>query len=529
MDRPSLTAYCKKFAALIAGLIIGQHATADFSFQSYRNRNSPNFTFLDSAREEASVTDNPLLNSATYQYFHHPLAYDQQEDGSGSLVPGVHSFNIAGEYSASLRTSVGLELPAHQLNFGSQGDSFALGDLRAFSKIRLSPGFALIPSVYVPTGNRSVLLSNPNGGAGLTLAAERKLGRVIANINAGADYFPGASYAGVDYALQPFGGAGISYPFSDRWSLQLEGVGRMMDRTLMGDVYLGGRVKAGQDRSFTFGGSLASAEGDPMYRLMLGWMWSPGRTKVVHMRTKVETVQKIKTVLDCGPKPFTKQIRGRALSEREKQAFLSRKSLPYAVQLLSPGVKTEAGAGDLSVVRDGEVLFAFDLVGLPAQDSVIAVKDLDLLITVNKLWRPGGEKTDMICLIEEKICSGDLNQKNLGSKINSEFFKGKEPPNDYFVRQILQTAPPQGKSVTKARLKLPLEKLIENSTFTNTLALIYPVKTLYFAVASDVYVQRDVRLSVNMNVQVCTEDKPKPTTEIIEQKSKVLEEVPVNE
>ncbi|MGE3683905.1 MAG: hypothetical protein AB7G93_19470 [Bdellovibrionales bacterium] len=534
-------------------LFISPRAQGGFSFQTFRNWNSPDFVFLDSARDRVAAEASPILNSGIYHYWSNPVAFDQQEDGSGSLVKGIHSIHIAGEYSAWKSASLGLEIPIYQLNYHKRGEIFALGDLRAFSHMELSgnlfnAGIKLVatPSLYAPTGNPSYHLSNPNGGAGIGLGAEKRLGSFLVVANAGIDHFPGASFGNVNYHSQIFGGLGIRRAISSKWTVQFETFGRLIHDLRTGDIYAGGRYQMSSERDLFFGASLASTDfdGSPIYRILFGLLWTPSTTKVITRRvhTKVETVQKIQTIYDCGPKVYSGRFRGRELSVDEKRDFKTRKPLPYSstashrLSTLRLGGKNAITTAGVPYIKNAQVLFAVDLPDLPTRASIISIRALELVIDVNKWWNPAKEKADMICLVEEKICSGDIiDQQKYAESVNFKFFAGKEPPNDFFARQISAATKTEsgGVSLSRVKLALPLERLIENSTYPDKLNLIYPeqdsrttadYKTLYFAVANDIYVYKDVVLNVELNVQVCSESRPKPTTETFEEESKVFEE-----
>src|SRR5262249_9595411 len=96
-----------------------------------------------------------------------------------------------------------------------------------------------------------------------------------------------------------------------------------------------------------------------------------------------------------------------------------------------------------------------------------------------------------------------------------KFFLGKEPPNDNFMRQIFKSTPQEG--VTRMSLRLPLQKLTENSTVTDMLGLLYSEPTLYFAVAHDAYVSKTVHLDVELSVESCTDTDHAPSIERHEQ------------
>jgi hypothetical protein len=192
----------------------------------------------------------------------------------------------------------------------------------------------------------------------------------------------------------------------------------------------------------------------------------------------------------------------------------------HPINMLNPG--QSSGRGGMSFVKDGQVLFAFDIVDLPIRAAVIAMKAFDLNLEVTKLWADG-QKTDMVCILNQKVCSGDLySQREMQGNISFAFFAGKEPPNDYFSRQIPPAAADGLKMVMRtsnAKMRLAVKKLLENSITPDPLKLLYPEgedadrRTLYFAVAHDVYVKKNPRLAVEFSVEHCVDKDPTNSVE----------------
>lgn len=508
-------------------ILFGHFALAEFNFQTFQNRNSPDFVFLDSTIEKTDDYQNTFLSSLTYQYHKNPINFDKGEDGRGSLVSHIQNLNLVTEYIGWKRFSLGLEAAVHQLSYYGQGDQFSLGDTRLYSKIHLFGErisalgkWYFVPSVYFPTGDSKLLLSNSHGGAGGNIVLEKNIGPLLAVANLGADYFPEASHQNLDYQMQSYAGLGARLQFSEKWGGSTEWMGRQIRDMLTGDFYGGVQYYFSEDGKLRMGASMGSTEtavSDPEYRILLGLSWATGGTKVVHTETK--TIQKIKTINDCRPKLYQKKFSARALTEKEKMDFIQGRKLPFIFQpdlelsLINPGQSTESKKN--SWARKALVLFAIDLNGLPEQVDVVAVKKLNLQLDINKFWVSKDEQNDMICFINEKICSGNLSNQTPGNSINDDFFKGKEPPNDFFTRKISDLTygqtPSPGK-ISSGQLTLPLARLIENSTLPAPLSLLYS-RTLYFSVSQDVFLQKKIKLDVELSANSCTETQPEATVE----------------
>lgn len=523
--------------AVLLGMLFNTPSFAEFNFQTYRNNNSPHFMFLNSIRGGSTTEQSPFFGSVVYHYFRDPIAFDKKEDGKGTLVPGIHSINFAGEYSPWARLSFGLEMPLHQLQYYDRGDTFAFGDLRGFSKITVAENFlnqglriGATPSIYLPTGNDEVHLSNSKGGTGLNLSAEKQWGPLIALVNAGVDYFPDATFENIDYRRQIYGGMGLKYQASRRWSLQMEGIGRRVHNLRVGDLYFGGQYQISDEGSASLGASVADhlTTKSDSYRLMLGLKWAPAENKVItrNIRTKIETIQKIETIRDCGPKLFSRSYAARKLSAEELSNFKQKDLLPYDLRTMSLGQKTSM-RGKVPVVRSAQTVFAIDVPDLPLQPTVISFKRLTVQFFGSKDL-PVKDAPGLFCFLEQKICSGDfLDHRIYTQSANPKFFEGKEPPNDFFMRQISDS------QTRELALTMPIEKLLENSTFPDKAQLIYPksdaassskYKTLYFSTASDIYVSPLTHLIVEMSVQSCTEREPEPRVETHKEEEKTIEE-----
>jgi hypothetical protein len=217
--------------------------------------------------------------------------------------------------------------------------------------------------------------------------------------------------------------------------------------------------------------------------------------------------RKIHTFRDCNPKSYTLRFPAREISEKEKRKLI----LPYletnffkTVQLGYPTGKTKSG---ISYLEDSQMIFAIDLSPLPVKQDLISIDSFTLKMTTHRLVNTGDPRSGMLCLIKEKICSGDFAiEKSKRANINSAFFNGKEPPNDYFIRSMQGPESPEG--IVTANLNLPLNKLIENSTTPDQLDILYSIlgektETLYFAVARNIYILKNVHLEASVTISSC--------------------------
>ncbi len=211
--------------------------------------------------------------------------------------------------------------------------------------------------------------------------------------------------------------------------------------------------------------------------------------------------------------------------------------LPYPTSA-DPTIDIGHGNGSESgvpYVAKGQVLFAFDLAGLPARSQVSYVHGhLNMDIT-----QYGGDNVtydEVLCFLDAKVCSGEVN-----SCRNETFFKSNEIINDFFSTQVLSPvtghvmvdqdlgnfsgSPVQNNSLTakcsttpdlySANVSLGLKSLLQTSGI-DPLDIIYNapvsngVPSLHVVVANNTEISCGATLVLELQVTSCTTMTPPP-------------------
>jgi hypothetical protein len=252
----------------------------------------------------------------------------------------------------------------------------------------------------------------------------------------------------------------------------------------------------------------------------------------------------------CGIREFTLQFPVRPFTDAEK--ILYAKELPYRstsgnpvadhsnhkIPTLQVGEMSALASGNIPYVANSQVEMAIDL-ALPISDAVVQIQDLSLKMYVSKLSQERYIDTEMLCLLDEKICSGDVfAASNWQKNINPEFFTdGSRTANDYFVKQytsrVVGTHPIYKREVSACGepenvivkrepiyangMTLPLSELVAGSGSTAQQVLygqtpariasdsstgLYE-RTLHIVVADDTYVREDAQLVVTLTADTC--------------------------
>ena len=83
---------------------------------------------------------------------------------------------------------------------------------------------------------------------------------------------------------------------------------------------------------------------------------------------------------------------------------------------------TALAPGNLPYVANSQVEMAVD-VALPVPESVLQIQDLSLKMYVSKLSQEKYIDTELLCFLDEKICSGEVFEaSNWQKNINPDFF-----------------------------------------------------------------------------------------------------------
>jgi hypothetical protein len=472
--------------------------------------------------------------------------------GSSPIVERINSFEflLAVPLSSSFLLSSDLSLSSVEIP--DQGSKVSLGDFRVSGKYRperwQNPWveIALMPEIYFPTGQEEAFTSNGSFGAGLLLVLQKNFPRMNIAANIGYRSFSQAQYRDINQKNQIPASVGAFLPISQKFAVNVEGsLNSYLNQgggQSTGDFYAGLRCQFSKNNILSAGVGMASVSSSdtPSYRYLVGltilpFIDTPPATITLSQESirEIQKMQIIETGTRCEIKTKTIEAFARPLKKSESATLI----LPYLstarhpIQDLRLGQMTGVGEGGLPYVKDGQVLFAFDLHHLPIRNSVVQLNTADLKIKVSKISSIGTKKqttgSEILCFLEPHICSGELIEESSWlANINPLFFHGKETPNDFFARQYLdkEVAKIGGDSLYAAELTLPLKKLLENSRISDPMELLYEkslptqkvkLKTIYFSVGNQTYIASDAKLIINLSIDTCANQTPERQTKVI--------------
>jgi len=457
------------------------------------------------------------------------MGYDASTGGTTAVVQRTSSLQLGGSWLASPQLQIGTDFGLNVVQMANGPSYFGVGDLHFMAKQSLLQkendwGLSLSPDLYIPIPNSHPFMSNETTGFGGRLFFEKNIRSIGLAVNAGYLQFPGATYSTTDYSTQYPLGIGLRIPVNTKVALNFEGMTAVLPNSSLndgpGDFYVGTRIAVFKGGILSVGGSYGTipTDGGASVRILVGLAVLP-RTKDPTKVMLRETTKQTNTLQACNPKPILIQLPGRSLLTREKQKlnvlpfFVSDNGPFKTIGLNQPSGTTKDGT---RYADNSQMIFAIDLSTLPQRSDVVSLENILLKMKVHKLVHHKDSRSGMLCLINEKVCSGDLpNSKIAREKINPLFFNGKEPPNDFFMQSIRGL---EKDGIVTANLALPLQKLLENSVAPDSMDVIYdqsgdPKKVLYFAAAPDIYVLNDVQLEVQLTVETCTTSNSETVTE----------------
>jgi len=251
---------------------------------------------------------------------------------------------------------------------------------------------------------------------------------------------------------------------------------------------------------------------------------------------------------DCGVRAFTLQFPARPFTDAEK--ILYSKELPYrsttgypVAEHLNHKIPT-IQLGEMTGMNDGipfvansQIEMAID-VAIPGADAVVQIQDLTLRMYVSKLSQEKYIDTEMLCFLDEKLCSGEVFQaSNWQKNINPSFFTNGKPANENFVRAYTERAVgsvPVYRNVKTADgtikrelvkrdpvfasgISLPISDVVAGTGITASQLLygqagakiasdsssgLYE-RTLHIVVADDTYVREDAEVVVTLTADTC--------------------------
>jgi hypothetical protein len=512
LARQASMEFCSEVVFLVL-FLLSANAQAEFSFYTSR----PSKTFSYHLVESYEKQKDQFL-TFNYQWLNAPvLSFTQINPAQSVLVDDVSLFELGYAKNLNADWRFGFDLGYFSMKFNNVKSQGGLNDLRLTAKYQ--PGekrdmnFAVLYELYAPTGNSNLLLSSHGAGAGGLGVFSYTHGANEWSINLGLRYMLQAEYQGIDRTLQVPVLFGLKHEFDDNLNLNLETYANYYPNSSYknsdGETLLA-IFRRFSSMQFGLGGGFGSTDSEPeaQYRVFASLKVELEKEKPVQVKTvEIRTIEKVK---DCSNYPLSLSYSARPLSKQEMKDL---KELPYSLpegsaKLLNYGEMSASEKGENPEVRNSLVVAAIDIYDLPPREWIQKVKSAVIGFSASVLK---DSRREVFCFIGKNVCSGELNRGGEKGAINEKFFRGRDTPNDYYMRQLLKKARTQKLAHFRADMSLNVESLLENSMTESALELIYDrdlvredgSRTLYVVMAGNTYIKPDLKINLNITVNNC--------------------------
>lgn len=244
---------------------------------------------MDISAKSGMAKKGQLFMSAQYNFLNKPLVEmnDNRTEQVGTVINNLNTLDLGVGIAATDFLQLGVVLPLNIIQHNSQGNVFAAGDSKLQAKWRLLDGherknligISLINELILPTGDKSLYLSQDSVGAGLKLAFERDFGPLKASANVGYRYSSNAVFYDIDYRHQVPLSLGIFAPIDNKWGLNFEGTTALSFSKYNnpGELYAGARFQASKDANLFAGASIGALDSNAAgnFRVVVGLKFSP--------------------------------------------------------------------------------------------------------------------------------------------------------------------------------------------------------------------------------------------------------------
>ena len=173
-----------------------------------------------------------VLFGAYYQMVNDPLVElnEGRTERRYKLVDSLNSLNLSVGYGISQAIQFGASTALNMVKLPGQAAQFAMGDSKLFTKFRLNSDraavtLALMPELYLPSGNRSLYVSTGGFGGGIKFIAEKNFGFMQIAANVGYRYMPDAVFRDWNQKQVLPLSLGALIPVSSKWAINTEARG----------------------------------------------------------------------------------------------------------------------------------------------------------------------------------------------------------------------------------------------------------------------------------------------------------------
>ncbi len=227
---------------ILSSLACGPAAFANgISVQLYSPSSSDQFLRSETAARDllridsVSSANRRFMFGMTYNFVRDPLVELNEENGTRvkTWVSAIQTFDGVGSVRVSDRVDLNFDVPVNWVAVPDQANKSALGDIKVFPKIHLSDAvspvhFALVPELWLPTGNKEYFVSDHSLGWGMLVSVQRDWGYFSTVGNFGFRRASAASFYNIDYRNRLPLSFGVSAPLTPAWSANAEVAGAVV-------------------------------------------------------------------------------------------------------------------------------------------------------------------------------------------------------------------------------------------------------------------------------------------------------------
>ncbi len=300
------------------------------------------------------------------------------------------------------------------------------------------------------------------------------------------------------------GTAGVGVAFHKNYHMQLEWFGQA-------DV---------KNRSNSFGETLLGvSKDDSLLTYQIATTWSNFKHKKdsrprilfsIKYKSKTEHRKQLIQEEQCSNELVTKRFFIRPIENQEYNVL----QLPYKsvkeIPTIGIGQMTGRTSGNIPYVENSQVVFAVDIKDLPEREMVISIEKVFLHMDIIKYSKDKQESTEIFCIVNDHICSGNLfKSKRWTNYINPSFFVSRLTVNEYFSNVLLENSIVNDTNRRMFSYNIPLDfsKLIPDDI--SLVDLLYGTqkkstgRKLFFVVADDVFVSSEATIDISMKAKIC--------------------------
>ncbi|MGK5088612.1 OmpA family protein [Bdellovibrionota bacterium FG-2] len=287
------------FVALLMLLLLSSSVAFanGISVQLYSPSSSDQFLRSETAvrdflrMDSVSSANRRFMFGMTYNFVRNPLVELSEENGTrvNTWVSGIQTFDAVGSLRVSDRVDFNFDVPVNWVAVPDQANKSALGDVKVFPKIHLSDSvspvhFALVPGLWLPTGNKEYFVSDHSLGWGMLVSVQRDWGYFSTVGNFGFRRAADASFYNIDYRNRLPLSFGVSAPLTPTWSANAEVAGAVVVPLTKfqnpAEFSVGTNYRITKDFAMQGGVGFASLQGRDStdYRMIVGLRFWPSYT-----------------------------------------------------------------------------------------------------------------------------------------------------------------------------------------------------------------------------------------------------------